>query len=53
MGGLSGGHYTTYVKKDGVDPGENADESQWFEINDSSTSSVNTSKVCTFQFSFY
>lgn len=51
MGGLSGGHYTAYVKKDGIDPGENGEESQWFEINDSSTSPVNMSQVSSFQFS--
>lgn len=46
MGGLSGGHYTAYVKKDGPNQEANGEESQWFEINDSSTSEVSSSKVC-------
>jgi hypothetical protein len=46
MGGLSGGHYTAYVKKEDADQQANNGDSQWFEINDSSSSAVNSSKVC-------
>jgi ubiquitin carboxyl-terminal hydrolase 4/11/15 len=44
MGGLSGGHYTAYVRKDDADQ-ENG-EIPWFEINDSTASPVDSTKVC-------
>jgi ubiquitin carboxyl-terminal hydrolase 4/11/15 len=50
MGGLSGGHYTAYVRKDDDIQQQqqqiNNGESVWFEINDSTASPVDSSKVC-------
>jgi ubiquitin carboxyl-terminal hydrolase 4/11/15 len=37
MGGLGGGHYTAYIKS--------AEDGKWYDMNDSSTSSVGASEI--------